>query len=473
MEKTKYNKLLQNSIIFGVGNFGSKLINILLVPLYTYKLTTQEYGTVDLITTTAYLLLPIISISIFEAVLRFALEKGENKSEVFSNGVAVTICGSIISSIIFASLLFLNVVSTMQLYLLTLIIAQSIQTLFAQFARGINENKKFALNGIIMTVVTAVLNILLLVVTNLKVDGYMFSLIFANMIGALFLFFSCKMMKYFDRKTIHVSYIKNMAIYSLPLIPNSIMWWLVNSSSRYFILYFVGPIGNGLFAVANKIPSLLSLLSSIFFQAWQLSAIEEYDSKDKSFFYSRVFNYYSQLLFIATSILVGLIKFVMPYLVEDSFISSWQFVPFLLLSVVYSSFSSFLGTNYIAAKKTKGAFSSSLVGASISILLNILLVPVFGVNGASISAALSFFIVWIYRIWDTRKISKISIDVGNMIANHVVLFMQILALFFIPNLYLIYIEICLVILLIVINHLFFRESLKIFYILVRLTKKNR
>ncbi|MCE2197920.1 hypothetical protein GPX82_02235 [Streptococcus thermophilus] len=73
----KYKKLLSNSLVFTIGNLVSKLLVFLLVPLYTYAMTPQEYGMADLYQTTASILLPLITMNIFDATLRFAMEKSQ------------------------------------------------------------------------------------------------------------------------------------------------------------------------------------------------------------------------------------------------------------------------------------------------------------------------------------------------------------------------------------------------------------
>lgn len=197
-----------------------------------------------------------------------------------------------------------------------------------------------------------------------------------------------------------------MLIYSIPLIPNALMWWVMNASNRYFILFFVGASANGLFAVANKIPSFLSILNTIFFKAWQLSAIEEYGDESKAKFYSQTFYYFSVVMFVGTSIILMILKYMMGILVSEEFFSSWQFIPFLLIGIVFSSFSAFLGTNYIAAKQTKGIFRTSLIGGTINIILNLIFIPLVGTNGAAISTMISF---WLYGYCALMTLRNLSI----------------------------------------------------------------
>lgn len=159
-----------------------------------------------------------------------------------------------------------------------------------------------------------------------------------------------------------------MLKYSIPLIPNSIMWWLINASSRFFISYFLGITTNGLFAVASKIPALVTIMSQIFSQAWQLSAIEEFDNKNNDKFYSSVFKHLSSVMYLGSLLLIIVLKPLFYYLFSVDFFEAWKVVPFLLVGAVFSAFSGFIGATYVASKQTSGVFKTSVVGGGISII---------------------------------------------------------------------------------------------------------
>lgn len=220
-----------------------------------------------------------------------------------------------------------------------------------------------------------------------------------------------------------------MLKYSIPLIPNAFMWWLINASNRYFILYYESIEVNGLYAVANKVPTLLTVFISIFGQAWQMSAIEEYDSDDKSKFYSDTFLYYQTFLFLGTSAILVLLKIIMSNVVADDYYLAWKFAPFLLLGVVFSSFSSFFGTNYTVAKETKGLFNTSLIGGLIIIVMNYILVPNIGALGASISTSIGFLFMWILRMRGTKCYITVTINYKKIIISVCIILLQIVVLF--------------------------------------------
>ncbi|MFW7385515.1 lipopolysaccharide biosynthesis protein [Vagococcus fluvialis] len=423
---SNYKKLVSNSIIFAIGNLGSKLIIIFLVPFYTYYLTTQEFGIVDLATNTINMLLPIISLSIFDSVLRFSMDNNEDRREVLTNGVVITTLGAIISIILF--LLFITKNSIFY-YMIIILILQSYQSLFSQYIRAIGQVKVFAVNGILTAVALSLANIIFISFYKLGIDGYLLSMVISTLISCIYLIIRSSLAKDFSLACFNKNLVKQMILYSLPLIPNSFMWWIINASNRYFIVYFISLEDNGLFSVASKIPSVLAIFQMIFFQAWQLSAIDEFGSKSQNSFFSKVFEIFSSFMIIITSFIFIFLNPIVKILLSSSYFDSWKFVPFLLMGTLFSSFSSFFGTNYIAAKKTKGALLSSIVGSITNIFLCLLLIPIIGTNGAGIATMFSFLFMWLYRVLDTKNMVEISLNKRKLILQITLLFAQILMLY--------------------------------------------
>ncbi|WP_195960452.1 lipopolysaccharide biosynthesis protein [Enterococcus casseliflavus] len=430
----KYEKLLKNSIVFAIGNFGSKLISVLLVPLYTFVLSSSDYGKIDLVITTINLLLPIVFLSITESVLRFSMDDKEELENTLSGGIALSIIVSLLLLLTYPFTISIapNSFRPMMKYFLFLIILQQFQALFAQFTRARGKVLYYSINGILLTFLTVVLNILFLVVLRWGISGYFYSLIIANIVSILYLTKKMKILSYIKFRSITKVHLREMLSYSIPMIPNMIMWWVVNSSTRYFILYYNGASENGLYAVASKLPALITMLAAIFSQAWQLSSVEEYNSKDKEDFFSKTFLAFSMVMMLSSSALLIVLKPVMLNVVENSYYSSWMFVPPLVLASVYSSFSGFVGTTYTAAKQTKGIFYSSVIGGGASIITSFLLIPPYGGVGAGISSFVGFFIIYWYRLKDTQKFVSLNIDFLFFVSSNIIYIIQWIALF-IPN----------------------------------------
>lgn len=430
----KYKRLISNSLIFAVGNFGSKILLLLLVPFYTFQLTTSEYGTADLVTTTINMLLPIVTLSIYEATLRFTIGEDENRQYLtLKNSFLLLFLASIVF-ILAITIINLKIKIPYSEFIIIIIVLQGFQNILAQYVRAINKIKIYAINGIIMSLVLAISNIIFLKFLSFGVDGYLLSIIMSNLVSLFFMVIVLK----FDfvlivKSKVDWKLFKRMLVYSVPLIPNAFMWWLMNASSRYFILFYLDATANGLFAVASKIPSILSMVQTVFFQAWQLSAIEEYDSDNKREFYSSIFYWLSTIMIICTSILILFLKPIINITMSGNYSLSWKPVPFLLIGLIFSSFSSFFGTFYIAEKKTTGVMYTSVIGGMVSLILNFILIRYFGIIGAGLSTLISFLLIWILRVRDINKFFKINIQLKRLCISISGLILQVVFIFFIDN----------------------------------------
>lgn len=408
MKNNRYSRLLGNSALFAIANLGTKLIQFLMVPLYTYALSTKQYGTVDLLLTTVTMLTPIISLSVFDAVFRFSMDEEHDLTLIFTNGLIITIVGFSFMLIISPVNIFLKIPYFG--YFLGMLFLSALNSLLQNFSKSIGLVREFAFSGMLNAILVVFLNLLLLVVFKMGVLGYVEGILLASLGTTLYLIIAIRAWRYIDLSKASKTFSKTLLHYSVPLIPNAFSWWFTNDANRYFILIFVGAAGNGLFAVANKIPSIMTVFFGIFTQAWQLSAVEEYRSKDNNQFYSRIFNY---LIFISTIGIGSLLVILKPFMkiyTSPNFYSSWHFVPFLLTAAVVANLSGFLGTIFIAAKKTGQIFSTTIVGMILNLVVNLLLIPLFGVNGAGIGSTIGFLAVTMLRLRRSKKFVKISLD---------------------------------------------------------------
>ncbi len=325
-----------------------------------------------------------------------------------------------------------------------LISSQAIYLFFSQFIKSVGKNKEFALSGIALTFFIAITSIVFIKYWKLGILGYMLSYSLSNVVLSVIIivFLNIPILN-ITRDKINIEKIKELVAFSIPLVPNAIAWWTASAINRYFILFFLGSYMNGIFAVANKIPALLTVATTIFSQSWQISAIEESNEKDSALFFERVFSYYVMITFLVSSVLVGSSKLLVKILASQDYYSAWKYIPFVLLSVIYTSFSGFFGQFYIVAKLTKGIFVTTVIGAIVNVILNFLFIPLLGLNGTAISSMCAFFIMWIIRISQTKKFIQININKKLILISHVIIFLQIICLWTLSNLKLYWAEILL------------------------------
>lgn len=408
MERTK--KLLSNSIIFTLGNIGSKLIAFLMVPLYTYTLSSAEFGQVDVLITTVNLLLPIATLSIFDAVFRFSMDRNTDSTAILTSGLIVTVALALVGVLFYPILAFLNISHT--LYFVLILVTTALFTLIQNFSRAIGKSKLYATSGIVNGFMFASLNIIFLVILKIGIIGYLLAYLLSLISATIYVSLMLKIWRYLRWSAFSFKIVRQMLRYSIPLIPNSLAWWFTNDASRFFILAYVGVAGNGIFAVANKIPSLLNTIFNIFTQAWQISAVEEYDSTDSSSYYSATFNTLQSFLFLVIGGILVVIKPILQFVISSNFPNVWKFVPILLFSAVFANLSAFLGTVFLAAKKTSGLFTTTVFGMVINLILSWVLTPYLGINGTSLASAIGFSIVMFIRLKSIDKYIHVQVDWG-------------------------------------------------------------
>ena len=430
MSHNKGLTLIKDIFIFAVGSIGSKLILFLLVPLYTNYMTTDEYGTADLVFTVSQLVVPFVSVVIFDAVVRFGLMKSEKAENVLLNAFVVIVVGSVVTVLLTPLLSFYSAVSEWKWYFCIYTILNMILPVEMNFLKVKNRNSLYAAGGILQTLLLAILNIILLTRFSMGVKGYLISNIVAGAVTAVTLFFVGGVGKSLKKAKFNKTLLMSMMAFSAPLILNNISWWAIHSSNKLMIELMLSASALGIYTVATKIPSLINVFISIFSQAWGISSIKEAeDGGDKSF-YSEVMSVYSTLAFSAATILILIIKPFMALYVGEDFLSAWQYVPFLLVSAVFNAISSFYGSIYSALKKSKNNMMTTLLAAIVNIVLNFIFIKIYGIWGAVIGTVAAYIVIAVARIADIQRFVKIHINWLAFVLNCVILLLQALAVSF-------------------------------------------
>lgn len=402
------NKLMKNTLIFTIGNFSSRFLIFLLIPIYTRSLSTTEYGYIDLITTTISLILPILTLNIHEAIMRFMLEKDGKQDNILSIGIYVVLFSGL--SVIFIAPLIMKVIGAEKytIYFIIAFIFMALKNNFMYYAKGMEKVKQLVFIGIVDSFITLLLNIYLLMYLHKGIDGYYYSLIISGIVVVVLYIrvLNIKLHNIFVKFEKNI--LRDMLKYCIPMIPNSLSWWISNTSDKYIVSYFCGVSITGMYSIAYKIPSLLNTVTSVFMQAWQISAVDQY-KKDKNEF-SNVYNAFFSINILVCTLIIVFTNLIGKIMFSNEFFGAVMFVPILLVAYFFNGLAAYLGSIYTSAKKTNMLFYSTGIGAILNIILNIILVPIIGAYGAAIATLISYFIIWLIRIVNTKKIIQINVN---------------------------------------------------------------
>ena len=203
--------------------------------------------------------------------------------------------------------------------------------------------------------------------------------------------------------------------YTLPLLPGSLCWWLTGSSDRLFISNFLGLDVNGVYAVAIRFTGIINTLAIIFYQAWQETAILQYNSPDRNRFFSRMFNGY---IFLLAAILVGyifMLKVCYNWLVAPEYRESIKFIYPLGVAAVTFAISAFFDMGYQCAKDTKRTLPAIVLAAIINVALNFALIKPLGVYGVIITQLVTYMVLVTYRWHDMKRYFTLKISQRTLI----------------------------------------------------------
>ncbi len=398
----RYKSLAQNTAILAMGTFGSKILSFIMVFFYSRAMQTAEFGVLDIIINSASLMLPIAMLGINNGLVRFGLDPKCRQSDVFTTGLCAVAIG--FSALLIISPLIMKIDDLRQyIFLLyAYVLMSSLRHVCSYFVRSDNKLKLFSIDGIFSTFMTCLLTIIFLIPLNMGIRGYLLAVILADFSSVIFLTFFGKLLPYVDFKGLDRRLTKRMIKFSVPLIPTSLLWWIINVSDRYFVKYMIGAEANGLYSVAYKIPTVLTLVSAIFLDAWQISAVTENESRSRSKFYSDIFASFEGAIFIVSSALILFAKIITKILLAPDYYESWKYIPVLMLATVFSCFVVFLGNIYLAERRSISTMLTTVAGALINLVLNFFLIPQFGPNGAATATCISYFAVFAIRTADIK-----------------------------------------------------------------------
>ena len=439
----RYKTLASNTIILALGQFGSKLLVLFLMRFYQSMLGETGYGEINTIIDTATLLMAFATLSIGESVIRFGLDKAYNNAQVFSIGIKVTVAGTI-SCVVFVPALSLlsgwlpdnKVISLLDTYswiTVLYVMTGSLKSTCALFVRSNGNVRLYAIDGIFTTFMNIMFNLLFLLAFQMGNVGYLLSVICADICSVFFLTYLGRLKKYFILFGVDRDIRSAMLRFALPMIPTTVMWWIINVSDTFFVSEWLGFDQSGIYKAAYRLPNMIALLSGIFSQAWNMSAIEEKNSRTIAKFYSDVFSAFQSAIFVIGAGMLLLIKPIISIICDTPFHIAYIYTPFLVMAVVYSCFGTFMGSIYVAAKQSKRSMVTAAIGAALNITFNALLIPILGNHGAAIATFISFFSVFAIRAGDTRKTVYMDLKLRKLITNTVCLLIMGAVIIFVTN----------------------------------------
>lgn len=433
--ESKYKSLGINTILVFIGKLGSGLITFLMLPLYTRWLGPEQFGLAELVNTYSNIILSVATCCMADAIFIFPKTADkEGKCKYYSSGLLVAFIGIVFAFIIsfFLKFNFFSKLGTFHTNSFQIALLSSclfLQNYTQQFTRSIDKMKVYSISGIVLSAAIALYAFLLIPI--LGTDGYIYSLALANITAAFYSFTASGSFKYLSFHSIDKDFAYDLLKYGVPLIPNAIMWWLVDGINRPIMEAELGLAAIGIYAVASKFPSVLNVISGAFSNAWGISVSEEYGKDDFNKYFNQIFKLVFFLLMVFSFLVSIFSRPIIRIFAAPEYIEAYKLLPVLLFGVMLSNASGLIGGIFMARKKSKYFFYSSIYGAIVSVVFTLFLVRPFGVYGVAWAAASSFLVMTLIRIhYAWRDINEMSIIYYVLALLLYVVFASVL---FIPN----------------------------------------
>lgn len=452
-EKFKY--LFKNFSFLLIGNFSSKILSFILVPLYTSVLTTEEYGAYDIVYDTILLLIPVLSLNVTDAIMRFTVDTDNvNKKNVVTVANKYTFISCIVFAVGLSAFWLITKNDLVQKYFLQIIllfICTIVQQNIVQVARGFEKIKHISISGVIGTGVTLGLNIYFLLILKSGLSGYFAANIIALLVQIVVLLFSAKIYKYISLGIRKIQVEKEMLKYSIPLMATTLSWYINSVADRYMIIFIAGTAANGVYAVSYKIPAIMTAVQTIFIQSWQLSAVKEFDTEEGKAFVNKAYLMVQTVMIILCSMTILFTRILAKILFQADFYEAWICVPTLVFYVLFNTLSGTLGGIFSAVKDTKTFMNTAIIGVVVNVCLNVVLIWWIGILGAAIATALSSVVIWALRMKAAGKYMKIDFLKNKALLQFILLVLQAIFMTSITSYYGYIIQAAILLMLIVIN----------------------
>ncbi len=399
----------KGSGILIISNVILKAINFFLMPIYTKYLTTEMLGISDTITSFTGLIFPLLVMGLDSAFSAFYYDNKEKQVEKVFHTIscALLVIGFIpVVLCCFSSQLSVVLFGTDRYFLILILALISITfniwyTPFALNLRMQNKMLMYSAVNIISSFCMVMLNILFVSVLKYGTISLVLSTMIVHILQ--FCLFVCanKMLisyKYFDWELL-----KQMFKFAIPLIPGTILSWILSLSDRYILLYFHGAGAVGLYGVGTRIMTVLNIFVSSVAMAYTTFAYgskNDVDAKEK---YVKVFDFMVLTLLCICLTISSFSKEVVAFMTDPSYHGSYVIIRDLLFAQLFYGITTIVSYGILFEKKSGYTLLANFSGAIINILLNILLIPRYGISAAAFTTLFGYLVTFSFTYIFSQK----------------------------------------------------------------------
>lgn len=409
----KGKSLLKNTLIISIGKVCTSFITFLLLPLYTNVLSTSEYGVVDLINTLTFLLVPVVTLQLEQAVFRNLIEcRGDKKkqTQIISTGI-IQLTFHVFSILILFLVLYIFIKSEYKTFLIINLVSYIFCSFFLQIARGIGKTTTYAFGSFLSALLIIIFNVLFIVIFDFGAYGMLLGYFLGYFLVSIYLFFNIKIYNFLKISSYKKDILHELLRYSVPLVPNSLSWWIFNSSDRLIVSSILSVAQNGILSASLKFSTIITTLYNIFDTSWIESVSVNINDDDFNEYFNNIFNIVFNLFACMCLVLISCMPIIFPIMINDNYKLGYGLVPISIIAALFNVIQGLVAVIYAAKKDTKSIAKTSMTAALINIFIHLICIRFIGLYAAVVSTLVSFAILAIYRlVVVNKKYFKIHFD---------------------------------------------------------------
>lgn len=411
-------RMLKTTAIYFIGQMSTRVLSILLLPLYTNNIGTEAYGYFDIVQTYLNVAVPFLFFEVWSGLLRFTLEEEtpKDKGRVITNSVFVSVIGLVLFTAVFwAATGFIEIDYAPYVYAYA--VTWMFQLMAMAACRGLQDNIGYALTGVIGVFTVTGVSLIGVFLFHWGIETLFISNILSFVVQGLFILWRTKLHRYIHPGLIARDRLKRLLWFCVPLSINSVFYWLLNSVNRVIIVQYLGYGANGVYSVANKLGNIVTAMVGIFMLSWQETVYKlDYRNKNEiQDIYDQEFRNIKFLLALGVLMLVPFTRAFFNLLIGADYNEAFGLVPPMYFMVFLTSLNSFIDVVYSAVHDTRSLLYVKIIGGVVNLGAILLLIGSIGLYASPVAIILAQAATLVMNKIFLRRYVKIKIGIPFLI----------------------------------------------------------
>jgi len=401
----------ENFIIYGIGGGLSKVIPFIMLPILTRLYPDSGFiGINEMFTVGLTFVASVTGFGLYDAMFRFLFEDTSKEKQTI-------ICSTCLKFELFVDTIALLAIILMRKWISVLlferddlqslvvilafcVVATNVYSILSAPIRMQNKRKTYLAINIVSSIITYGITLLFVLHEDYYIAQPLGTV--ASLIVALTIcFLICK--QWFNINKADKEILKNLLVFSLPLVPNVILFWVFNSVDRLMIKSMMDVQAVGIYSVGGKIGHISNLIYTAFAGGWQYFVFSTMKDGDQKELTRRLYEYLSAVTYLSTIMITCISIPMFKILFKEEYWGGAYVVPYLFMAPLMLMQYQVITDQFLVIKKTLFSLIISVIGVALNVGMNWIGITFFGYEAAAVATLISYFVMVISSAMILKK----------------------------------------------------------------------